>query len=74
MTTKEVTHILGDGTVQTLTRLYSDEGKVLTNDNGATIWECVDVSDTTGWSEIPAPPDEEDATDEEIIEALEGII
>lgn len=37
MRTKTVKHITGDGTEQTFIRLFSDEGKVLTNDDGKTV-------------------------------------
>lgn len=66
MKTKEVKHIAGDGQQRTFVRLFADEGKVLTNDNGKTVWSCVDVPSADGWAEIDAPSEEnetEPATD-----------
>jgi len=80
MTTKEVKHIYGNGVEQSFIRLFADSGKVLTNDNGETIWNCIDVTDITGWVEIDAPIEEniEDESDEinasEIVELLEEIM
>ena len=71
MTTKNVKHILGDGTEIDYVRLTADEGKVLTD--GTSEWNCVDVlpEDVDKWSEIDAPiVDDEDATEADYIAAL----
>ena len=71
MTTKNVKHILGDGTEIDYVRLTSDEGKVLTD--GTNEWNCVDVlpEDVGKWSEIDAPiVDDEDATESDYLAAL----
>lgn len=81
MITKQVKHIYGNGAEQSFIRLIADSGKVLTNDNGETVWNCIDVTDVVGWTEIDAPLEEgnfenedDELTDSEIIELLEGII
>lgn len=61
MRTKEVKHIAGDGTETTFTRLFADEGKVLTN--GTDFYNCVDVLSADGWREV----DEDEAHAEEAI-------
>lgn len=71
MTTKNVKHILGDGTELAYVRLTADEGKVLTD--GASEWNCVDVlpEDVGKWSEIDAPaPEDEDASAADYLAAL----
>lgn len=71
MTTKNVKHILGDGTEIAYVRLTADEGKVLTD--GTNEWNCVDVlaEDVEKWSEIDAPIiDDEDATETDYLNAL----
>lgn len=71
MTTKNVKHILGDGTEIDYVRLTADEGKVLTD--GTSEWNCVDVlpEDVGKWSEIDAPaPEDEDATEADYLAAL----
>ena len=71
MTTKNVKHILGDGTEIDYVRLTADEGKVLTD--GTSEWNCVDVlpEDVDKWSEIDAPVlEDEDATEADYIAAL----
>lgn len=71
MTTKNVKHILGDGTEIAYVRLTADEGKVLTD--GTSEWNCVDVlpEDVDKWSEIDVPaPEDEDASEADYIEAL----
>lgn len=81
MITKQIKHIYGNGTEQSFIRLIADSGKVLTNDNGETTWNCIDVTDTTGWIEINAPLEDnnienenDELTESEIIELLEEII
>ena len=71
MTTKNVKHILGDGTEIDYVRLTADEGKVLTD--GTSEWNCVDVlpEDVGKWSEIDVPiVDDEDATEADYLAAL----
>lgn len=71
MTTKNVKHILGDGTEIDYVRLTADEGKVLTE--GTSEWNCVDVlpEDVDRWSEIDAPVlEDEDATEADYLAAL----
>ena len=71
MTTKNVKHILGDGTEIAYVRLTADEGKVLTD--GTSEWNCVDVlpEDVDKWSEIDAPVlEDEDATEADYLAAL----
>lgn len=72
MTTKNVKHILGDGTEIAYVRLTADDGKVLTD--GTSEWNCVDVlpEDVDKWSEIDAPIIEDEiATAEDYAEQLE---
>lgn len=71
MTTKNVKHILGNGTEIDYVRLTADDGKVLTDGN--TEWNCVDVlpEDVDKWSEIDAPiVDDEEATEADYLAAL----
>lgn len=73
MTTKNVKHILGDGTEIDYTRLIADEGKVLTD--GTSEWNCVDVlpKDVDKWSEIDTPVlEDEDITAEEALAIIAG--
>ena len=42
-------------------RLIADEGKALTN--GKVITPCVDTDSVYGWTEIDAPPDEDEPTE-----------
>lgn len=74
MRTKEVTYEYGNGTTKTRIRIFANEGKVVTNDNGVTYYNCVDVDDLTGWVEINNPELEEDIPNSEIIQALEGML
>ena len=73
MTTKNVKHILGDGTEIDYVRLTADEGKVLTD--GTNEWNCVDVlpEDVGKWSEIDAPSEDEDATEADYLAALNAL-
>lgn len=73
MTTKEVKHILGNGTEIPYTRLYADAGKVLTS--GEETYSCVDVVPGTEseWMEIDDPdPVPEEPTAEEVLSILLG--
>lgn len=71
MTTKNVKHILGDGTEIAYVRLIADGGKVLTD--GTNEWNCVDVlpDEVGNWSETDAHiVDDEDATETDYLNAL----
>lgn len=71
MTTKNVKHILGNGTEIAYVRLTADEGKVLTD--GTSEWNCIDVlpDEVGNWGEIDAPiVDDEDATEADYLAAL----
>ena len=73
MTTKNVKHILGDGTEIDYVRLTADEGKVLTD--GTSEWNCVDVlpEDVDKWSEIDAPaPEDDEISDTEALNIITG--
>ena len=73
MTTKNVKHILGDGTEIDYVRLTADEGKVLTD--GTSEWNCVDAlpEDVGKWSEIDAPaPEDDEISDTEALDIITG--
>ena len=73
MTTKNVKHILGDGTEIDYVRLIADEDKALTD--GAFEWNCVDVlpEDVGKWSEIDAPaPEDDEISDTEALNIITG--
>ena len=73
MTTKNVKHILGDGTEIDYVRLTADEGKVLTD--GTSEWNCVDVlpEDVDKWNEIDAPaPEDDEISDTEALNIITG--
>ncbi len=71
MTTKTVTRTYGDGTTETRILLTADAGKALTNDGGATLFNCVEVVSASGWAEIAAPISEDDeATEADYLAAL----
>lgn len=72
MTTKTVTRTYGDGTTETRVLLTADEGKALTNDGGATLFNCVEVVSASGWAEIDAPATDEPVTDTEALEIITG--
>ena len=44
--------------------LTAAEGKALTNDGGVTVWNCIAVDSTDGWTEVDAPPSEDEDTNE----------
>ena len=51
--------------------LTAAEGKALTNDSSVTIWNCIAVDSTDGWTEIDAPaPKDEDATEADYLIVL----
>lgn len=72
MTTKTVKHTYGDGTTKTLTLLTAAEGKALTNDGGATLFNCVEVVSASGWAEIDAPATDEPISDAEALSIITG--
>lgn len=72
MTTIEKTYHYGNGTNKTMTRIYADEGKAVTQD-GETLWKSIDVESTDGWYEVDDPDDAE-AIPEDILAAMEELI
>ena len=53
--------------------LTAAEGKALTNDGGATVWNCIAVDSADGWSEIDAPaPEDEEISDTEALNIITG--
>lgn len=71
MTIKTVTRTYGDGTTETRVLLTADEGKALTNDGGATLWNCVETASAEGWTEVDAAADEP-ISDAEALEIITG--
>ena len=71
MTIKTVTRTYGDGTTETRVLLTADEGKALTNDGGATLFNCVEVVSADGWTEVDAATDEP-ISDAEALEIITG--
>ena len=71
MTTKNVKHILGDGTEIAYVRLTADDGKVLTD--GTSEWNCVDIlpEDVDKWREVDAATDEP-ISDTEALQIITG--
>lgn len=57
----------GDGSEKERILLVADTGKMLTNDNGATWWDSVEVDDASGWVE-----DSPDLTAEEALDIIMG--
>lgn len=51
--------------------LTAAEGKALTNDGGVTVWNCIAVDSTDGWTEIDAPGGEE-ISDTEALRIITG--
>lgn len=43
--------------------LTAAEDKALTNDGGVTVWNCIAVDSTDGWTEIDAPSEDEDTNE-----------
>lgn len=50
--------------------LTAAEGKALTNDGGVTVWNCIAVDSTDGWTEIDAPGEE--ISDTEALRIITG--
>ena len=76
MTTETILYKYGNGTTEEKIRIRSDDGKVLTNDNGKTVWYSIDVDTVDGWEEItdPNPMDADtEATESDYITALQDL-
>lgn len=58
MIQRPIIYTYGDGTKRSRINLLAGDGKLLTNDGGATTYTCVDVDTTDGWTEIDAPGEE----------------
>ena len=70
MTIGKVTNTI-NGVAHERILLTAAEGKVLTNDDGVTVWNCIAVDSADGWVEIDAPvPEDEDATEADYKAAL----
>ena len=52
-----------NGVAHELILLTAAEGKALTNDGGATVWNCIAVDSADGWTEIDAPSEDEDTNE-----------
>ena len=72
MTIKTVTRTYGDGTTETRVLLTADDGKALTNDNGETLFNCVEVVSADGWTEVNAPATDEPISDTEALQIITG--
>ena len=74
MTTETILYKYGNGTTEEKIRIRSDDGKVLTNDNGKTVWYSIDVDSTDGWEEITDTNQmDDDATESDYITALQDL-
>lgn len=74
MTTETILYKYGNGTTEEKIRIRSDDGKVLTNDNGKTVWYSLDVDTVDGWEEIADTNQMDDeATESDYIEALQDL-
>lgn len=72
MTIKTVTRTYGNGTTETRVLLTADEGKALTNNNGETLFNCVETTSTDGWTEVDAPATDEPISDTEALQIITG--
>ena len=72
MTIKTVTRIYGNGTTELRILLTADDGKALTNDNGETLLNCVEVVSADGWTEVDAPATDEPISDTEALQIITG--
>ena len=59
MEIKSVFHKLGSGKIIGMLRLTADDGKALTEDCN-TLWNCIDVPNSSGWYEVDLPEIEEE--------------
>ena len=71
MTIKTVKRTFGNGTTETRVLLTADEGKALTND-GETLFNCVEVVSSDGWTEVDAPATDEPISDTEALQIITG--
>lgn len=69
MTVGKVTNTI-NGVAHERILLTAAEGKALTNDGGVTVWNCIAVDSTDGWTEIDASSEEEDANETDYKAAL----
>ena len=72
MIIKNVKRAYGNGTTETRILLTADEGKALTNDNGETLFNCVETTSADGWTEVDAPVTDEPISDTEALEIITG--
>ena len=72
MTIKTVTRTYGNGTTESRILLTADEGKALTNDNGETLFNCVETTSVDGWTEVDAPATDEPISDTEALQIITG--
>ena len=72
MIIKNVKRAYGNGTTETRILLTADEGKALTNDNGETLFNCVETTSADGWTEGDAPVTDEPISDTEALEIITG--
>lgn len=70
MTQRPIIYAYGDGTKRRRINLVADSGKLLTSDGGETVYTCVDVDTTDGWTEIDAPGEE--ISDTEALRIITG--
>ena len=71
MTLKTVTRTYGDGTTESRILLTAEAEKALTNDNGETLWNCVETTSADGWTEVDAATDEP-ISDTEALQIITG--
>ena len=72
MTIKNVKRTYGNGATETRVLLTADEGKALTNNNGETLFNCVEVVSADGWTEVDAPAADEPISDTEALQIITG--
>lgn len=72
MTIKTVTRTYGDGTTESRILLTAEAGKALTNDNGETLWNCIETTSADGWTEVDAPATDEPISDTEALQIITG--
>ena len=72
MIIKNVKRTYGNGTTEARILLTADDGKVLTNDGGETLFNCAEVVYTDGWTEVDAPVTDDPISDTEALEIITG--
>lgn len=72
MIINNVKRTYGDGTTESCVLLTADEGKALTNDNGETLWNCVETTSADGWTEVDASATDEPISDTEALQIITG--